>query len=176
MKEFSQLLQDYMTAYGHDVALLAESTGKRPEEIQNILSGATVPVERYAHQLAELYHIEGQELSTFLKSWHRSRLKWVETCNKVERQMHAYHTLPSLNLTEDATPAERIVFVLVASQYYYNTIHSVDLASEIGQEIIEIRNLIVYNYGSAACERALIKLNGPDYVRYVEDVKRRILP
>lgn len=175
MKEFSQFVKDYMCTYEHDAQMLAEATGVSLTETKSILDGTTVPNEQYVLGLSKLYHLETEERAEFYKSWQKTRVRWIEKCNKLERQLHALSELPTLNLSEEASLPERVMFVLVASQYYYNTVHSVEAASTVGQEIIAMRNEIVYNYGSNSCKEALVKLSGPDYLRYTEEVKRRVL-
>lgn len=176
MAEFAQLVKGYMDAYEHNAALLAETTGKTQTEIESIMDGTTVPGEDFMLQLIELYHLGQNESAAFRKSWQKTRLRWIEKCNKLERQLHAFNELPTLNFSEDATLPERMIFVLVASQYYYNTVHSIEAASPVGQELIEMRNQIVYNYGSNACKELLVKLQGPDWLRYTEEVRTRVLP
>lgn len=175
MIEFAQLVKGYMDAYEHDTALLAENTGKTLQEIESIISGTTVPGEDFMLQLTELYHLGDNEAVMFRKSWQKTRLRWLEKCNKLERQLHAFGELPTLNFADDALLPERIVFVLVASQYFYNTVHSVEAASPVAQELIEMRNQIVYNYGSDSCKQSLLKLQGQDWFRYTEEVRKKVL-
>lgn len=175
MKEFAQLVKEYMNAYEHNVELLAESTGRSVSEITAIVEGKTVPNEAFMLQLAEMYHLDQNESVAFRKSWQKTRLKWIEKCNKLERQLNARAELPTLDYGENAPMPARVLLVLVASQYYYNTVHCVEAANPVAQELIEMRNQIVYNYGSNSCKQALEKLSGVDWLRYTEEVKK-LLP
>lgn len=175
MKEFAQLVKEYMDVYEHNADLLAEGTGRPVEEINAIIEGKTVPNEEFMLQLVEMYHLDQAESIALRKSWQKSRLRWIEKCNKLERQLNASAELPTLNYSDDAPLSSRIMLVLVASQYYYNTVHCSEAASLVGQELIDMRNQIVYNYGSNACKEALTKLSGEDWLRYTEEVKK-LLP
>lgn len=174
MKDFTQVIKDTMNVYGHDICVLADSLGITEKDMNNILEGTLCPGPEFVDQFISVYHFEEKETKDFRKAWRSARLEFANRLNKVERQLNATLFLRSMRVCETTPLENRLVYVIAASQYYHNTLVSIEAAPAIVQEIINMRNTIVYNIGSDDYNNVMYRLMDDDVWKEITDTVRKV--
>lgn len=170
MKEFHQLLQNYMDVNEHTPAMIADALSVSEDDIKLYCTGAVVPNKSFMTQVSELYHLDAVSGSEFKRAWEQSKIKSLELSNKKTRKDNAAKALLDILSADCTTLNDKILFVLVASQFYFNAAFHPDTSSTLGKRLIDMRNTLVYDFGSDACASVIDEIQSADMSAWYAEV------